>query len=119
MLTTTDKVILGVSSTIIWLWVMGWFVHLSALFVSLRKMHKRKPYLNDIKLPGVSIIKPLLGFDEELEENLESFFLIEYPKVFNYFFFVVELDLTFSFFSSNFCSASTKKPIPLPKLCFI
>jgi ceramide glucosyltransferase len=46
--------------------------------------------------PPVSIVKPLSGLDDELERNLESFFLLEYPAFEIIFSFARRSDPAFS-----------------------
>ena len=53
-------------------------------FLSCRRcvLHQKvDPNLLLGELPGVSIVKPLMGIDPLLEGNLESHFLLNYPKV--------------------------------------
>jgi len=46
------------------------------------KMHKVADHQSIVDdLPGVSILKPLMGVDPLLETNLESHFSLSYPKV--------------------------------------
>ena len=46
------------------------------------KLHRVADPLQKMdELPGVTIVKPLMGVDPYLETNLESHFTLDYPKV--------------------------------------
>ena len=60
---------------------------------ALRRRQRGEP--RDGFAPPVSIVKPLRGLDEGLEENLESFFRLDYPSS-----------------ESRWCSPSRAPPIP-------
>jgi len=63
------------------LWSAIWILHIIALFWSHWKLHRKLPILDpEVPLPGVSVIKPLVGVDPNLHSNLESFFTMGYPK---------------------------------------
>lgn len=53
-----------------------YLVHIIAFFYSIYRLHhKVEP---DPTLPGVSVIKPIVGTDKNLYQNLESFFTSQY-----------------------------------------
>ncbi|KHJ44904.1 hypothetical protein D918_04715 [Trichuris suis] len=62
-------------------WAGYWSVHILAIVYGKAKLHKRRVLdLEKNPLPGVSIIKPLVGVDLNLASNLATFFHLKYPK---------------------------------------
>jgi len=53
---------------------------LALVFIRNRRLHQSKRNITNEKIPFVSILKPIKGIDDGLEENLESFFQLNYPE---------------------------------------
>lgn len=66
-------------------------MHLVAIFYVRLYMNKKPPELMKTQLQGVSILKPLKGVDPHLEDNLETFFDIDYPE-FELIFCIQDMD---------------------------
>ncbi|KAH8309383.1 ceramide glucosyltransferase [Drosophila kikkawai] len=62
-------------------WFGTWMVHVIAICYGRYKLHKKSCKLptEAQPLPGVSILKPLMGVDPNLQHNLETFFTMDYP----------------------------------------
>lgn len=72
--------ILGFAIFFLIFWCGTWCVHLIAICYGKFKLHKKSCKCpNETPLPGVSILKPLMGVDPNLEHNLETFFTMDYP----------------------------------------
>uniref|UniRef100_A0A914W7F0 ceramide glucosyltransferase n=1 Tax=Plectus sambesii TaxID=2011161 RepID=A0A914W7F0_9BILA len=59
-------------------WGALWLVHFISLAYAKWRLY-RKPKPREGLLPGVSVIKPLVGVDANLATNLETFFTLQYP----------------------------------------
>ncbi|XP_022092848.1 ceramide glucosyltransferase-like [Acanthaster planci] len=55
------------------------FHFMAILYIKLC-MHRNPTHVIREDLPGVSILKPLVGVDSNLEDNLETFFKLDYPR---------------------------------------
>ncbi|XP_050427330.1 ceramide glucosyltransferase-like [Adelges cooleyi] len=70
-------------------WFGYWLFHLAAICYGKYKLHRIKKQQTDVNTvsveadkdyPGVSIIKPMVGVDPNLADNLRTYFTIDYPK---------------------------------------
>jgi len=56
------------------------WMHILAICYTKLYMHRKPPELMNAEIEGVSVLKPLKGVDPNLEENLETFFELDYPQ---------------------------------------
>lgn len=60
--------------------VVLYLMHVMSFLYAKIHMNRKPPELMKAELQGVSILKPLKGVDPNLEENLESYFELDYPE---------------------------------------
>ncbi|RZF41192.1 hypothetical protein LSTR_LSTR011573 [Laodelphax striatellus] len=61
-------------------WCGLWLIHLTAIIYGKCKLNKKTNALpSETPYPGVTILKPLMGVDPNLSNNLETFFTMNYP----------------------------------------
>ncbi|HJL05265.1 MAG TPA: glycosyltransferase [Polyangiaceae bacterium LLY-WYZ-15_(1-7)] len=65
---------------------------LGGLVATWRHTRRRPPQAPDDALPPVSLLKPMKGLEDELEANLESFFVQDYPAPFEIVFATTDAD---------------------------
>ncbi|RZF36784.1 hypothetical protein LSTR_LSTR015610 [Laodelphax striatellus] len=72
-------VLYGASILIIFFWCLMWMHHVITIIYAKSKLYKKlKLCPESPSYVGVSIIKPLMGFDPNLLSNLETFFTMDY-----------------------------------------
>lgn len=76
---TVIYTVYGVAIFFFVFWCGTWGVHLMAILYGKWKLHKKLSLPCEIPIPGVSIVKPLMGVDPNLFSNLETFFTMDYP----------------------------------------
>lgn len=79
-----EYAVFGLSVGLFSLFVFFWTLHPLAFFYGKYKFHRKSKESETRKechhsQQGVTIIKPLMGVDDNLQHNLESFFTMDYP----------------------------------------
>jgi ceramide glucosyltransferase len=85
-------------------WFAMWLLHLIAIFYGKYRLHNKVGNLPpDEPCRGVSILKPLMGVDNNLLTNLETFFTMNYPIVSCIMFLLCLQAVTTISYSMNSC----------------
>lgn len=70
----------GLAILIFAIWCFNWIMHLTSLCYGKWTLHREHTDTTFEDLPGISILKPLVGIDPNLFENLETYFSMKYPS---------------------------------------
>ncbi|XP_014678768.1 PREDICTED: ceramide glucosyltransferase-like [Priapulus caudatus] len=70
------------AGTCVTLWMLLWVIHITAIIYGRWRLYRRRSpsATQHGAARGVSILKPLTGCAENLEENLHTFFTLSYPE---------------------------------------
>ncbi|XP_013397039.1 ceramide glucosyltransferase-B isoform X2 [Lingula anatina] len=74
-----DYTIAGLAIFFFGVWCFLWSFHIVAIIYGKYKLYRKIPAVLPDSLPGVSILKPLTGVDAHLYDNLETYFVLNYP----------------------------------------
>ncbi|TPP62483.1 hypothetical protein FGIG_09678 [Fasciola gigantica] len=72
-------IIFLICSVILWVYIHQICFFIISIYTARRSMYRKVDQIT--VAPGVSVIKPLMGLDSCLKENLISHFTLDYPKV--------------------------------------
>lgn len=71
-MSTGSSALIAFSGVAITLYCIG-------IWAAYRRTGRRSVAVDPLRLPSITLLKPIKGLEEELEQNLESFFLLDYP----------------------------------------
>lgn len=74
-----ELTVFGLALVCLTVWCVNWIMHIASLIYGKCYLHKQYTDVIVEDLQGITILKPLVGIDPNLFENLETFFNMKYP----------------------------------------